>query len=320
MGGVWLFAAVGSATLAWMQHSGGTTTALAVTRSHAHRAPESGWIIEVSAVPGQAVEAGATLARLEVPGMTQELVAAEAQVRAAEEGVLVDQADRGLKGAKEVQRAQRALLGAQVQLAAERGGLNTLRSELERLMAPGVASPEGELELRRVAIAGAEAALRSREVEIAALEGAFREARAGAALSFSGEAELARAIALRDALRARAAAAEVRATTAGVVGPLVPTAGEWTPAGSALLTITEPVTNEVVAYVAVPFARQLKVGSSIEVLPAGGSVVPGVIAAIGPAVERVPDALHPAVPTWAMPVRVVTEAMLVPGETVGVGL
>lgn len=320
MGGVWLLAAAGAATLAWMQNSGGTTTALAVTRSHALLAPESGWISEVSAVPGQMVEAGATLARIEVPGIAQELVAAEAQVRAVEERVLVEQADRGLKGTREVQRAQRALLAAQVDLAAQRGEIDTLRTELEGLMEPGLASVEAGLELRRVAIRGLEEALRSRLVEVSALEASFREARAGAAISFSGEAELAAAIALRDALRARAAAADVRATTSGVVGSLVPTAGEWTPAGSTLLTITEPVTNEVVAYVAVPFARLLKVGNSIEVLPEGGSVVPGVIAAIGPATELVPAALHPAVPTWAVPVRVVTGAMLVPGETVGVGL
>ena len=320
LGAVWLTAVAAIGVILRIQSSSGTTTALAVTRTHALRAPESGWVVEVNAQPGAAVEAGTVLARLEAPGMAQDLVAAEAAVRAAEEGLAMDEADRTRVYAKEVEAARRALLDAQVLLTREQGTRSAAEAELERLSTPGAEVSGALVEQQRALVRTQTETLKTREGQVSALEEAFRAARSRANIAYSGEAALAEAVARRDALRARMSASELRATTAGVVGPLVPTAGEWTVAGSPLITITEPFSNEVVAYVAVPYARRLAVGTVVEVAPEGGSPVPGTIAQIGPAVELVPEQLHPAAPTWSMPVHVTTTAMLAPGETVGVGL
>ncbi len=320
LGTVWLAALLGAAGLTWMQRTGGATTALAVTRSHALRAPESGWVVEVTVQPGLAVEAGATVARLEVPGMAQDLAAAEAEVRFAQEGLQLEEADRGRRFSKEVEDARRALLAAQVQLATERGGLAQASSDLQRLSTPGAETAAGLIDQRRTQIAALELALASRDAQVSALEASFNAARTRANVTFTGEAQLAQAVARRDALAARLASAELRATAAGIVGPLVPTPGEWTTAGTPLFTITEPVSHEVVAYVAVPYARSLAVGAGVDIHPDGGTTVPGTIAWIGPAVELVPEPLRPPVATWAMPVHIVTAGVLVPGETVGVGL
>lgn len=320
MGVVWLTAIAAIVAILRIQSGSGTTTALAVTRTHALRAPESGWVVEVNAKPGQAVEAGSVLARLEAPGMAQDLIAAEAAVRAAEEGLAMDEADRTRVYAKEVEAARRALLGAQVLLTREQGTLNAAQTELERLATPGAEVSAALVEQQRALVSTQTETLKTRQGQVTALEDAFRAARARANIVYSGEAALAEAVARRDALRARLSASELRATTAGIVGPMVPTAGEWTTAGSPMVTITEPFSNEVVAYVAVPYARRLIVGTVIPIAPEGGSLVSGTISQIGPAVELVPDQLHPAAPTWSMPVRVITTAMLSPGETVGVGL
>ncbi len=317
----WLAAAFAAGGLAWMQHTTGTTTALAVTRAHALAAPESGWVADVAVKAGASVEAGAPIARLEVPGMAQDLEAAEAEVRVAEEGVRMSQANRDLKGAATVERAQRALLAAEVQLEADRSKLAQLESAQDRLAASGVATPAGTLEQGRVAITGQQATVDKRQSEVAALEKGFSDARTGAAMTFDGEGVLAAAVARRDALLAREAAGQIKAPAAGIIGAVLPTPGEWTTAGTPLVTITEPVSNEVVAYVAVPYARGLKPGIAVRITPDGGSVVNGTIAQIGPALELVPDALHPMAPnTFEMPVHVVTSAELVPGETVEVDL
>ncbi len=320
LGTAWLLAAGGAAGLGWMQQHTGTTTALAITRTHALRAPESGWVIEVTAKPGQAVEAGATLARLEVPGMSQDLDAAEAEVRRAEESLLVSTADRTLKFARDVESARRSLLDAQVLLAGDRAALQTAESDLERVTAPDVDQSIGYVTRRQQAVQGLADTLAARQLQVAALEKAFAEARARSHASFEGEAQLAVAVSRRDALLARLSSGELKAPVAGVVGSQVPAAGEWTTAGSPLVTITEPVSNEVVAYVAVPYANGLHLGTVVALQPDGGTPVSGTIAGIGPSVEAVPEALHPISPTWAMPVHIVTEAMLVPGESVGVDL
>ena len=320
LGVVWLTAVGAIGVIMRIQSSSGTTTALAVTRTHALRAPESGWVVEVNAKAGSTVEAGTMLARLESPGMAQELVAAEAAVRAAEEALAMHEADRTRVYAKEVEAARRALLDAQVLLTREQGTLNAAQAELERLATPGAEVSGALVEQQRALVYTQTETLKTREGQVTALEEAFRAARSRANIAYSGEAALAEAVAHRDALRARLSASELRATTAGVVGPMVPTAGEWTTAGSPLITITEPVSNEVVAYVAVPYARRLTVGTVIQIAPEGGSPVSGTIAQIGPALELVPEQLHPAAPTWSMPVHVTTTAMLAPGETVGVGL
>lgn len=320
LGLVWLSAVGAAGAIAWKQQHSGTTTALAVTRTHLLHAPASGWIVEVDAAPGQQVEAGAVLARVDVPGMAQELAAAEAAVRAAEEGLAIEGADRDRRFAKEIESARRAVLAAQVSLTEERGLLAEAEAELARLSSPGADVAAGLVAQQRALVATRSGALATREKQVAGLEDAFEAARARAHLSYTGEAELAAAVARRDALQARLNANELRATTGGVVGPQVPTPGEWTAAGTALITVTEPVSNEVVAYVAVPYARTLTVGAAVQLMPEGQSAVSGTIAGIGPAVEPVPEALHPMSPTWSMPVHIRTDAQLAPGETVGVDL
>ncbi len=320
LGAAWLLAAGAAAAIAYMQQASGTATALAVTRTHPLRAPESGWVVDVTVAPGTPVEAGAILARLEVPGMAQELAACEAEVRGAEESVLMDTADRDLKFARDIESTRRALLDAQVLLAGDRSALNQAQSEVLRQSAPGVVASDAVLTQAKQVEAGLIATLAARQGEVDALERAFSDARARAHTSFKGEAQLAAAVARRDAVLARAGSQELKAPTAGVVGPMVAAAGEWTTAGTPLLTITEAVSNEAVAYVPVSFARGLKVGGTVELMPQGGSTVQGTIAGIGPSVEQVPDALLPIAPTWAMPVHIRTDAVLVPGEKLGVEL
>lgn len=320
LGVAWLAAAAAAGAIAWKQQHSATTTALAVTRAHLLHAPVSGWIAEVDAAPGQKVEAGAVLARLDVPGMAQDLAAAEAAVRAAEEGLAVEGADRDRKFAKDIEAARRAVLAAQVALAAERGALAEAEAELARIASPGAEVAAGLIDQQRALVATRTAAVGTREQQVTGLEDAFEATRARAHLNWTGEAELAAAVARRDALQARLNATELRASAAGVVGALVPSPGEWAEAGTTLITVIEPVSNEVVAYVSVPYARTLAVGTSVDLLPEGQSAVTGTIAGIGPAVEQVPEALHPMAPTWQMPVRIHTDAELAPGATVGVSL
>src|SRR5687767_8617788 len=62
--------------------SGGT--AVVVTKTHLIRAPESGRIATIEVAPYQHVEAGAILAKIEVPVLNQEIASAEAELRSLE--------------------------------------------------------------------------------------------------------------------------------------------------------------------------------------------------------------------------------------------
>jgi hypothetical protein len=88
-------------------------------------------------------------------------------------------------------------------------------------------------------------------------------------------------------------------------------------AGTRVLSITEPTTNEAVVYVAVAAARDLEPGAVVKILSEGGQRAKARVEAVGEAVEPVPlrQARDPAVQEWGVPVSLTTlDRDLVPGE------
>src|SRR4051812_25276725 len=81
LGFVWVTAVLLCIVLILLSPSSSMRTAIAVIRSHEVRAPESGRVSAVHVTELQHVEAGTILATVEVPGLAQQVAAAEADLR-----------------------------------------------------------------------------------------------------------------------------------------------------------------------------------------------------------------------------------------------
>lgn len=301
----------------------GGAVAVAVVRSLPVLPPESGRVANVAVQPSQFVEGGTVLAVLEVPGLTQQLTAADAEVRVLERELALEAADIDRKFTRDVDAARSAWLAAKVDLESRRALLVGVESEVARLEAPGVEISANALDGRRASRDAARAAVAAMEDEVSAKERAYYAAqeRAGSVGLATTEAQLEGARANVEALRARAEACTLRAQVAGVVGTEVPAPGTWVQAGVPVLSITEQSTQLAQLYVDAGTARALADGRPLDVRDASGRTLAATVASVGAAYESVPvrQLRDPMTPEWGLPVTVhVRDRGLVPGEALAV--
>jgi multidrug resistance efflux pump len=336
---VWSAAAATCGVLLLFHPGVSSGTALAVTRTHLIRAPESGRLASLAVSPLQHVEAGDVLGTIEVPGLTQQLAAAEADLRALEAQLAGEQADRGRKFARDLDDARASWLGARVALEQDRAELSGLDQELARLQSPGVLLSIADVERVRVKQAAASVELDARTAEVNALKGAYADAqaRAGSSATVALTAALDAATAKLEGLRLEADANVLRAHVSGVVTAPVglqardgrsevidetfPAPGQWVQAGVPVLMLTEAGTQDAVVFVDVARARGLTPGTEVSVRAQGGARYEATVRAIGAAVEPVPlrQLRSPSTPEWGVPVTLqVLDDVLLPGEALSV--
>ena len=319
---VWLAAVAGSVVLTFLDDPHGSGLAIVTVTAHPVLAPESGRIASLTVTPGQRVQPGDLLGTIEVPGLSQELAAAEAEVIAAGQTFRSGDADRSRRFARDVESMRASLLATRVDLEAERARLVGFEAELQRLSVPGVAVSASVLDAARAQRDASRATVAAREAEVGGLERYVAAAQARVLdAGDPGSAALQVAEAKRDALRARAETATLRAYAKGTVGPILPAPGQWVQAGIPVVSVLGDSTGELVAYLDVGGAQRLRAGASLSVRPESGHTVNAVIEQIGTSVQQVPlrQQRDPSVAEWGVPIRLrVADVALTPGEIVAV--
>ncbi len=327
----WLGAAVTSAVLYNLEPHA-DILATAQVELYPVRAGTSGRIAEMKVVEGQQVAAGETLATLEVPGLTEQIKAAEAQVEALVGNLAVEGGERDRRYARDLDGSRARWLAATVALRDQEADLVELKVQYDRMTQPGLDLPALEVESLRVRRDALEAAIAARRAEVDALQGDMQrsQARARGLLDPATQAQLDALKATVDALKAQQAATVLVAPHAGVVGRAVgqrsddpltersalPGVGSWVAAGDLVLTITPASTREAVLWVDTLVARRLKSGQSLTLQSLGGEAA-AEVQRVGPAVVAVPPQgrADPLVSEWKIPVVVRTLDMeLIPGE------
>lgn len=337
---VWFTAATASAVLLAVGYDEGRgTMAVAVTRTHHLRAPESGRIAEIHVAPNQQVEAGQTLATIEVPGLTQMIAAAEADLRSLEAQLGAEEADRGRKFARDLESARASWLSSRVELEQERAELAAVEQELARTKAPGVLVAAGEIERYTALRDASKAGVEARAAEVEALKRSYEEARERAGVSQSKllqTAVEAKTVYL-ESLRAVGEANTLKAPVSGIVtapvgsvardgradviDEIFPVPGQWVQAGVPVLMITEPSTQDAVVFVDINQARSLAPGATVSVRGDRGQRYDATVRAIGAAVEPVPlrQLRDQTQAEWGVPVTLsVLGEVLTPGEALSV--
>lgn len=337
-GATWAVAAVVCILLYPFRANTSGGVAIAVVRSVPVMAPESGRVAQVSVSPGQAVQAGEVIAVVEVPGLMQQLTAAQAEVRALEQELGVAAVERARRFERDVDGARTAWLAARVALESDRATLVGLELDLARMTASGVDLPAALTEAKRVERDALAVAVAAREDEAAALERAFgaAQARAGGAEAATMQARLDAALATAASLEARLAACTLRAQTAGIVSAIPSasgsgvvnnvtllqiTPGGWAQAGVPLLQITELSTQLAMVYVNPSLAREVAPGQAIAMRAPSGETIEAQVSTIGASVEVVPlrQQRDPAVPEWGIPITLqAVDRALMPGEALAV--
>lgn len=311
-------------------------TAIAVTKTHLIRAPESGRIAALEVIPYQRVEAGAVLARIEVPGLVQEISAAEAELRNLEAQISVQEADRGRQFARDLDGARAAWLRARVELERDRADLLLAEQEVGRAESPGVLFAPGEVERIKTLRDASRASVDARVTEVDALNRNYEDARkrAGGTQSELLKAAVEAAAVNLESLRMVEDANVLRAYVAGIVSAPVgsqardgrtevideafPTPGQWVQAGVPVLTVTEPTSQDAVVFVDIARARALAPGAPISVRGLGGSRYDATVRAVGVAVELIPlrQLQDQTIQEWGVPVTLqVLDSALTPGES-----
>ncbi|HNC95288.1 MAG TPA: biotin/lipoyl-binding protein [Myxococcota bacterium] len=327
----WLGAACTSAVLYSLEPHA-DILATAQVELYPVRAGTNGRIAEIKVTEGQQVVAGETLAILEVPGLSEQIKAAEAQVDALVGNLAVEGGERDRRDARDLDGARARWLAATVALRDQEAALVELKVQYDRMTQPGLDLPALEVESLRVRRDALELAIAARRAEVEALEGDMQrsQARARGMLDPATQSQLDALRATVDALKAQQAATVLVAPHDGVVGRAVgqrsddpltersalPGPGTWVTAGELVLTITPVSTREAVLWVDSLVARRLKAGQPLTLQSLGGTAA-AEVQRIGPAVVAVPPQgrADPLVDEWKVPVVVRTvEAALIPGE------
>ncbi|MDP2304550.1 MAG: HlyD family efflux transporter periplasmic adaptor subunit [Pseudomonadota bacterium] len=327
--GVWLLVRTGA----------GEGTAVVVTKSHLIRAPESGRIATLEVVPYQHVEAGAVLAKIEVPLLNQEIASAQAELRSLEAQISVQEADRGRQFARDLEAARASWLRARVELERDRSDLMVAEQELGRADAPGVLVATSEVERFKSLRDAAKSAVDARVTEVDALNRNYEDAlrRAGGTQSALLKTSVEAAAVYLESLRMVADANVLRAYASGIVSAPVgsqardgrtevideafPTPGQWVQAGVPVLTVTEPTSQDAVVFVDLTRARALAPGAAVSVRGTNGGSFEATVRSVGVAVERVPlrQLQDQAIQEWGVPVTLqVMDRALTPGESLSV--
>ncbi|MBM4368300.1 MAG: hypothetical protein FJ102_18955, partial [Deltaproteobacteria bacterium] len=147
--GIWSGAALLSLVLYVVGAPETGTRAVAVVRQHPVYVPTSGRLASISVAPGQRVEAGADLGVVEVPGLAQELAAAQAELMAIQAEYGMEGADLARRFVKDSDSAHARWLSSRVDLESRRAELVALDMELSRLETPGAAVPQADIDLAR---------------------------------------------------------------------------------------------------------------------------------------------------------------------------
>lgn len=335
--GTWLAACLVCVVL-W--GAGGTRAgvhAVASVRQYPVLPCEDGRLASLDVRPGQHVAAGQVLAVVEVPGVAQQIAAADAAVRALEAELSVESADLDRKFARDAESARARFLAATVDLQASRAALLETEAELARYTADGVGASAGVVDTLRLSAEAVRAEIVAREAETRELERAWRGAngRTSNAMDRLLASSLDLARGERDALVALDEACTIRATVDGVVGqtvtelragspvghPGVPVSGQWVVRGTPILTLTETTASEAVAWLGVRQARSLRPGSPATLTDEDGRETEAVVVSVGAAVEPVPLRVtgDPAFPQWGVPVTFAAEGVaFTPGEALSV--
>ncbi len=334
---VWCGAAV--TCVVWLVDKAppGVSSAVATVRQFPVLPPVDGRLATVSVTPGQVVEAGQELAVIEVPGLAQQIAAASGAVQTLEAELLLEGVDLDRKFSRDAEAAQARMLAATVDLQASRSELAAADTELARYSAEGVGASESVLASLRLHKEGLAQELKAREGELAQLRGAWQGARGrkGPAMDALLSASLATARAEHDALVALREACVLRAPVAGIVGmpymemragspvghPAAISPGQWARAGVPILTLTESVGFEAVAYVAPRVARTLEAGHGAHLVDGDGLTLLATVISVGGAVEPMPlrHIQDPSLPEWGIPVTVRTsDRPFTPGEELSV--
>lgn len=333
----WLAACLVCVALASSGASGGGVEAIATVRQYPVLPCEDGRLATLEVRPGQHVTSGQLLAVVEVPGVAQQIAAADAAVRALEAELSVESAELDRKFARDAESAHARFLAASVDLHAARATLGETEAELARYSADGVAAATGVVESLRLAADAARAEIAAREVESRELERAWRGAggRSSSVMDRLLASSLDLARGERDALVALDEACTIRAPVDGIVGqtvaelragspvgnPGIPVSGQWVVRGTPILTLTETTADEAVAWVGARTARGFRLGSPATLTDEGGREVEAVVASVGAAVEPVPLRAtgDPAYPQWGVPVTFAAQgAAFTPGEALAV--
>lgn len=332
---IWSGAAFTCLVLYMVRAPDSGSRAVAVVRQHPVLAPASGRLVSVSVVSGQRVAAGEQLAVVEVPGLQQQLAAAQAELVAIQNEAGTAVADAERQFAKDADAAHARWLAARVALASDRAALVGVNLELGRLETPGTAVAALEVDAKRAERDALQAGVDAREDEYVVLERAWNDARgrAGILPNSPVESRVAAASAQVEAISALAEACVLRAQVSGTVTGIspdtkaastfvgVPASGTWVQAGVPAFSLTEATSQEAVVYVSALMARQLAEGAPLALVVAGGERIDARVAAIGPALEVVPlrQQRDITVPEWGVPITLqAIDAVLTPGETLTV--
>lgn len=332
---LWGTAAIACLVLYAIQVPGGNTRAIAVAQRHPVIVPQGGRLASINVEVGSVVEAGQALGTVEVPGLSQELEAAQSELAALEATVGGDP-ERARRFAKDTSGAQARWLAARVALESQRATLVAKELELARLQAPGAAVAALQVEQARAGRDALQVEIAARSDELAALAAAYADARARASGGTDPvlEAQVQAAGARVESLRVRLDNGILRSPAPGVVAATqsvdagrtldagtLPAPGTWMPSGAAAFLVIEPQSMEAVVYLPPARARTLTAGTAVGLAASDGRNIEAKVIGVSPSVEAVPvqQLADPAFPEWGVPVRIRSvNAQLVPGESLAV--
>lgn len=336
-GALWGTAAITCLVLYGLQAPGGSTRAVAIAQRHPVIVPQGGRLASINVQVGSVVEAGQPLGTVEVPGLAQELEAAQAELGGLEATLAADP-ERARRFAKDTSGAQARWLAARVALESQRAELVARELELARLQAPGVAVPALEVEQARARRDALQVEIDARAGELSALAEAYADARARASGGVDPvlESQVQAASARVESIRVRLDNGILRAPAPGVVAApqvvdggrtldvgTLPSPGVWLPSGAPAFVVVETEAAVAVVYLPAARARGLTAGASVSLNAADGRSIEAKVVDIGPSVESIPlQQLHdPTLPEWGVAVRVrPVTGSLVPGELLAVSL
>jgi multidrug resistance efflux pump len=296
-------------------------------------APEAGLVLELKVEPGQRVQAGETLARLDSSALDRELSIAlvdlerlTAEVPAQQLTLVSDDQQSAFRLSREVELAALEVNKLEEQLLRAQAELEQLDRQIarnEELLKQRLTTTRAleELQLQRAAV---QKRVEAHPQLIEAAKGHVRSARARLAQQQKGSVagEIDRRLApMRAAIRAqeervaqlqaRIGRASVKAPVEGIVAEVRRRAGETASLGEPLLTLLDQRGARVVAWVDEHRAQRVALGERalLRSKSSPPSLRTGQVVGLGPAVVQAPPrfSVLPGVPVFARPVYIAVD-------------
>ena len=341
---VWLIVALGAWQLYDRSGRLGGMTGVVSTVAEPVAPLRTARLLSVDVQPGQRVEAGDIVARMDTSLLEAELAVAEARLVEAESTIsgyqqnilnLVRQFDAAIK------RVEATIVGDRINQARDTAELAELQREQERrrvLLAKGLIGEQDATELRP-RIASLEQAVAAYPNLLDTLEAQLEEARKQKAemntwLRVESDQDLTAAI--RAKMAARNAVFEsskkmfelqrencnLRATRAGIVSLVMHEPGDVVQAGDPVLRIVAERSNRVIGFLPEVHVTDLTVGQETTVLRGNrpGSGITAIVVSVGPEVMTLPGRISPIQQRALRGRRAILDLAeghsLIPGETV----